>query len=69
MKNKKNLGANDAEGIKKVLEKMERCKRRLADYLNEKCQHLSTSGLLSLLIAFSVLYSFYLLRLITRAIH
>jgi len=69
MKNKMNRGANDAEGIKKVLEKVERCKRRLADCFYKKCQHLSTSGLLALLIAFSVLYSFYLLRLITRAIH
>ena len=69
MKNKLNRGTNNAAGIVKVLEKMERCKRRLADYLNERCQHLSTSGLLALLIAFSVLYSFYLLRLITGAIH
>jgi len=69
MKNKLNRGPNDAAGIKRVREKIESFKRRLADYLNERCQHLSTSGLFALLIAFSVLYSFYLLRLITRAIH
>lgn len=69
MRKKMNRDANAAGGTMKLREHILIWQRRLADYLNEKCQHLSLNGMLALLIAFSLAYSFCLLRLIINAIH